>query len=82
MLKVSGDGRKAALDLRLVDRPADVDGGKLAAAASAVARIHHDSGDRPYLAEDRARSARRGGLQLVFCDLGTPKADGEWSAYE
>ena len=82
MLKVSGDGRKAALDLRLVDRPADVDGGKLAAAASVIARIHRDSRDHPYLGDDRARSARRGGLQLVFCDLGTPKADGEWSAYE
>ena len=82
MLKVSGDGRKAALDLRLVERPADLDGGKLAAAASVIAGIHHESRDRPYLGDDRFRSARRGALQLVFCDLGTPKSSGEWSAYE
>jgi N12 class adenine-specific DNA methylase len=69
MLKVSGDGRKAALHLRLVGRPADPDGGKLAAAASVIARIHHESRDRPYLGDDRARSSRRGALQLVFCDL-------------
>ncbi len=82
MLKVSGDGRKAALDLRLVERAADPMGGKLAAAASVIAQIHHESRDRPFLGDDRARSPRRGALQLVFCDLGTPKATGGWSAYE
>lgn len=82
MLKVSGDGRKAALDLRLVERPTDLRGGKLAAAASVIADVHHESRDRPYLGDDRFRSGRRGALQLVFCDLGTPKSNGQWSAYE
>jgi hypothetical protein len=77
MLKVTVDGRKAALDLRLVDQEPEYPVGKLAAAANSIASIYHDS-----LSQHFQGSARRGALQLVFCDLGTPRSDGTWSAYE
>ena len=41
MLKISGDGRKAALDLRLVGEQPDPDGGKIAVAADRIAAIYH-----------------------------------------
>ena len=81
MLKVSGDGRKAALHLRLVGEPADPDHGKLAAAAERIAAIHALTATHRFQLPNGAPSPRPGGLQLVFCDLGTPKADGAWSVY-
>jgi N12 class adenine-specific DNA methylase len=60
MLKVTGDGRKAALDVRMVDQTLPFDPeGKLAAAAREVHRIWSET------AEQR-------GTQLVFSDIGTP----------
>ncbi|MDO9129364.1 MAG: hypothetical protein Q7U34_05810, partial [Anaerolineales bacterium] len=62
MLKVTGDGRKAALDLSLViPGPADAPMPKVDALADIVARIH------------RASEPTRG-AQIIFCDLATPKA--------
>jgi len=82
MLKVSGDGRKAALDLRLVGYPPDPTGGKIAAAADEIAKIHRDNATRAYLDVDDIESPRRGALQLVFCDLGTPHNDDRWTVYD
>jgi N12 class adenine-specific DNA methylase len=79
MLKVSGDGRRAALDLRLVGLPQDTPG-KLHAAARRIAAIWRDHRDDQYLAPDGTPYPVRGSLQLVFCDLGTP-GDG-WNAYD
>ncbi len=60
MLKITGDGRKAALDMRLVDAFADPHGDtKL---SRAVERIHN-----VWQATGNSRST-----QLVFCDLSTP----------
>jgi hypothetical protein len=73
MLKVTGDGRKAALDLRLVGLHPDPDGGKIGAAAERISRIWVDNKDREY----PEQGARRGALQLVFCDIGTPRR--EWN---
>jgi N12 class adenine-specific DNA methylase len=81
MLKVTGDGRKAALDLRLVGRPPDPDGGKLAAVAGRTAALYHANADRTYRDHDGSASPRPGALQLVFCDLGTPRPGGGWSVY-
>ncbi|MDQ2850161.1 MAG: methyltransferase domain-containing protein [Actinomycetota bacterium] len=84
MLKISGDGRKAALDLRLVDRD-DSDAllsmGKLDAAA---ARIHHiwtEHQQDQFLTDEGQPHPNRGGFQIVFCDLGTPNPT-KWNAYE
>jgi N12 class adenine-specific DNA methylase/SAM-dependent methyltransferase len=78
MLKISGDGRRAALDLRLVGLPQDTPG-KTAVAAGRIAALWHAHRDDQYRAPDGAPYPVRGSLQLVFCDLGTPR-DG-WNAY-
>ena len=82
MLKVTGDGRHAALDLRLVGEDPDLSGGKLEAAARRIVRIHRDTRHLAYLDDAGQPSPRPGGFQIVFCDLSTPRADGGWSAYE
>ncbi len=82
MLKVAGDGRRAALDVRLVGLPEPDDGGKIAAAADRIAGIWARTATNAYTDADGAPSSRPGGLQLVFCDQGTPNPDGRWSVYE
>ena len=77
MLKITSDGRKAALDLRLVGLDPDPAGGKLGAAADRIAATYHRTVDLDY-----PGSSRRGALQLVFLDLSTPKGDGRWNAYD
>ena len=78
MLKVSGDGRRAALDLRLIGQPMTVPG-KIGAAASRIAAIWAAHRDDTYQAAADHGAPVRGSLQLVFCDLGTP-GDG-WNVY-
>ncbi len=62
MLKLTGDLRKASLDMRLVDPsvPASVAGGKIKAVVEHVADKYKETDDV-------------NGVQLVFCDLSTPK---------
>ncbi|MGQ0823758.1 MAG: DEAD/DEAH box helicase family protein [Actinomycetota bacterium] len=81
MLKVTGDGRRAALDLRLVGKDAPADGGKLTVAAQRIAAIHHATRDLRYADEHGQLTLRPGALQLVFCDVSTPAATG-WNAYD
>ncbi len=81
MLKITGDGRRAALDLRLVGEPPDTGAGKLAVAADRIAAIHRSSAGHRYLDEAGEPHPRPGGLQLVFCDASTPSGTG-WNAYE
>lgn len=97
MLKISGDGRKAALSMRLVGQ--DHEPGKIEAAADRISAIYADTKDRPYPVDPRhpedGDAPPPGGLQLVFLDLGTPKAakgkgrgqsmddnDTDWNGYE
>lgn len=82
MLKVSGDGRRAALDVRLVGLAEPDDGGKIAAAADRIAGIWARTITNVYTEADGAPSSRPGGLQLVFCDQGTPNPDGRFSVYD
>jgi hypothetical protein len=82
MFKITGDGRKAALDLRLVDLDPTPGGGKIEAAAQRIARIHRETRHLTYLDDAGQPSPRPGGFQIVFCDLSTPRTDGEWSAYD
>ncbi len=81
MLKVSSDGRKAALDLRLID-PAygAVDGGKIQAAAEELHRVWLETRDNIYTIKGEGPSSTPGALQIVFCDLGTPSS--EWNVYD
>ena len=70
MLKVTNDGRKLALDQRLINPllPDDPDG-KVAVCAANVYRIW-----------EQHREKRL--TQLVFCDLSTPKTDGTFNVYD
>lgn len=69
MLAITGDGRKAALDMRLVDAFAeDYEGNKLNLCAH---KVH----------EWWVKSAPTRGAQIVFCDLSVPRTDGSFSAY-
>lgn len=81
MLKVTGDGRRAALDLRLVGENTQADGGKLTVAAQRIAAVHHATRDLRYTDEHGQLTLRPGALQLVFCDVSTPAAEG-WNAYD
>ena len=64
MLKITNDGRKLALDMRLVNPLAPDDpNGKIAVCAQKVFHIWKET--------EKQRST-----QLVFCDLSTPKNDG------
>ena len=82
MLKISTDGRKAALDVRMVggDRPNGPT--KIDAVAHQVLRIWNETKDLSYLDDvTKEPSPTPGALQLVFSDLGTPKPD-RWNAYD
>ena len=69
MLKVTNDGRKLALDQRMIDPLLpDEDGSKVNACVDNIYRIWEETADK--------KSA-----QLVFCDLSTPKNDGTFSVY-
>ncbi len=69
MLLITNDGRKLALDQRLIspELPDDPEG-KIAACAANVFELW-----------EKHKEARM--TQLVFCDLSTPKHDGTFSAY-
>ncbi len=81
MLKITGDGRKAALDMRLATGQPATGPCKLDIAAGRIAGIWREHRDQPYNDPDTGeRSPTPGALQIVFCDLGTPR-DG-WNAYD
>ena len=70
MLRITNDGRKLALDMRLINPlAADDPNGKVAVCARNVFRIWEQTKEK--------RSA-----QLVFCDLSTPTTDGSFSVYD
>jgi N12 class adenine-specific DNA methylase/predicted RNA methylase len=79
MLKISSDGRRAALDMRLLGLPQTTPG-KIGAAADRIAAIWAEYRDDEYLDPDGTLYPARGSLQLVFCDLGTPGP--EWNVYD
>ena len=70
MLKITNDGRKLALDQRLIDPmlPDDPDS-KVNACVDNVYRIWEEHADTK-------------AAQLLFCDLSTPKNDGSFNVYD
>ena len=70
MLKITNDGRKIALDQRMIDASAgDYENSKVEACAENAYAIYEKTRDQ--------RSA-----QVIFCDLSTPKADGSFNVYD
>ncbi|HRN28947.1 MAG TPA: hypothetical protein PK890_04515 [Terrimesophilobacter sp.] len=81
MLKISTDGRKAALDIRMVEPRTDPALVPLDEIADRIARIHHAHAESVYQDTRTGQpSPLPGALQIVFCDLGTPNPD-RWNAY-
>ncbi|MEX5265898.1 helicase-related protein [Kocuria sp. CPCC 205231] len=83
MLKISSDGRKAALDLRLVDPQLGsvVAETKISAAADLMARVYEEHREDVFTDPSTGEEhPTRGALQIVFCDLGTPSES--WNVYE
>jgi N12 class adenine-specific DNA methylase/SAM-dependent methyltransferase len=82
MLKISTDGRKAALDMRLVAYGTPIEGRcKLDYVAENIARIHHVTRNIAYrIPRTDVRHPTLGSLQIVFCDLSTPHPS-NWNAY-
>jgi phage host-nuclease inhibitor protein Gam len=79
-LVVLGDGRHASLDTRL-RVPGAVGGLKIEAAADILADTWAAQKDHVFLTGNGDPASVPGALQIVFCDLSTPKA-GEWSVYQ
>ncbi|MFC4014622.1 SNF2-related protein [Nonomuraea purpurea] len=75
MLKISGDGKRAALDMRLIDPTTDQAGGKIEVAADKIAEIFEHSKDWQYPVAKGSDEMHptTGALQIVFMDQGTPK---------
>lgn len=70
MLKITNDGRKLALDQRMLnDALPDFEGSKINACVDNVYRIWEEN------IESKA-------TQLIFCDLSTPKNDGNFNVYD
>ena len=70
MLRITNDGRKLALDMRLINPlAADDENGKVSTCARNVFRIWE-------------QTTEQRGAQLVFCDLSTPKDDGSFNVYD
>ena len=80
MLAITGDGRKVALDPRLVGLDADVDGGRAASVAKQIIDLHERTKHTQYRSETGELSPTSGGLQIVFCDQSTPRD--EWNMYD
>lgn len=75
VLKVVHEGRMVALDPRLMGLEPPADGGRPAAIADEITRIHAATADNTYTTATGQRSDVTGGLQIVFADLSTPKPD-------
>ena len=70
MLLVTNDGRKAALDLRMIDpNMPDLPNSKINMAVENIYKVWLEN------KEDKL-------TQLVFCDLSTPKNDGTFNVYD
>lgn len=70
MLLICSDGRKTAIDMRLIDPTfPDEENSKISVLAQNVARIAKETEEK--------RST-----QLIFCDIGTPNDDGRYSVYD
>jgi hypothetical protein len=82
MLTISTDARKAALDIRLV-APTNPSGPtKVDVAADTIHAVWEATRDNTYLDTITGQpSDVPGGLQLVFCDLGTPSRE-HWNVYD
>lgn len=76
VIQLLGYARKVALDPRMMGLDRDEDGGRPALVADEIMRIHSNTKDRQYTDTLGEVSSTTGGLQIVFCDQGTPGGAG------
>ena len=70
MLKITNDGKKLALDMRLINPlAADDENGKVSICAKNIFDIWE-------------KTKEKCSAQMVFCDLSTPKGDGSFNVYD
>ncbi|MBM9432830.1 hypothetical protein [Flaviflexus equikiangi] len=82
MLTISTDGRKAALDIRMIVPRTPSGPTKVDLAADSIHRVWEQTKDNTYLDPITGQeSPVRGALQLVFSDIGTPNPT-QWNAYD
>lgn len=72
MLKITSDGRKVALDERLIDVDFEKPIGERDSKISAVVENAYN---------EYVKSENIKGTQMIFCDLSTPKKDEQFSVY-
>lgn len=82
IIEILGRARRVALDPRFVGLEPDPDGGRARQLASQVARIEQQYAQSEYLDDEGKVSTQKGGLQIVFCDQGTPGGDTGFDFYE
>jgi N12 class adenine-specific DNA methylase len=81
MLKISGDGRKAALSMKLVG--GEHEPGKIEAAADRIASIWQENKGNVYTDPKTGEvDPIPGGMQIVFLDMGTPGSEDKWNGYD
>ncbi|MDL5160417.1 SNF2-related protein [Actinomycetospora termitidis] len=79
MLRICSEGRAAALDLRLLDRP-QTGPATVERAAENIAAVWAAHRDDRFTRPDGTTHPTPGALQIVFCDLGTPGPG--WNVYD
>ncbi|AGG66205.1 helicase-related protein [Corynebacterium callunae] len=80
-LKISGDGRAVSLHPSLANLHVDGAGARVQAVQNQILDVWEKNRDQIYIQGGEA-SPVTGGLQIVFCDKGTPNKDDRFSVYQ
>lgn len=81
--KMLVDGKKASLDPRLVRLDYEGYSPRVQAVTTNVMRVWNENRDVEYVDENTHQPhPTKGGLQIVFLDRSTPKADGSYNVYD
>lgn len=81
-LKILSDGRKVALDPRLVNLDYHGYSPRVQAATDRIIDVWTHARDNRYRDSRGTVSPQPGGLQIVFLDESTPKKDGSYNVYD
>ena len=82
-LKIANDGRNASLDAVAAHLdPSPPQHSRAHIVAQKILEVHEQTKDNRYLDTFGEQHPTPGGVQIVFCDRGTPKTDGSWSIYD
>ena len=71
-LTIASDGKKVSLDPRLVNLDVGGPGARITELTGQVLKVWNETKDKAYTNPDGTVSDKTGGLQIIFCDQGTP----------